>query len=160
MQSNIRVISLLGLCFALAASVSAASREKSADAAAVEKVLAGIVAADNAADLDAVVSHYTEDAILLPPNDVPVVGKLAIRARYEEAFRHFRFDIAFVSDESQLFGDWAFVRGVIRGRTIPKDETSGRTLNDKFVMILHREKDGWKIARLIWNGSDPVQQHS
>jgi len=155
------LLALALICIAIiGVSLDTSAAQKPADAKAVAEVLSGIVAADNAADLEAVISHYSDDAVLLPPNDKPVTGKAAVRARYEEGFRHFRFDIAYTSDETEIFGDWAFIRGTIRGRTIPRDETPGRTLNEKYVMILHREKSGWKISRLIWNGSDPLPQHS
>lgn len=139
---------------------AANGRNAPTDDDGVGNVLAGIVAADNVGDLDGVVSFYAEDAILLPPNDVPVTGKAAIRSRYEEGFRSFRFDIAFSSDEIQLFGEWAFIRGTIRGKTIPKGASSSRILNDKFIMVLHHQENGWKIARLIWNGSDPLPKTS
>jgi uncharacterized protein (TIGR02246 family) len=139
---------------------AAGTANSQASAAEVAKVLAGIIAADNAGDLDGVISFYAEDAVLLPPNDGDVNGKAAIRARYEEGFRHFRFDIVFSSDEAQVFGEWAFIRGAIHGRTIPKGDEASRKINDKYIMVLHRQKDGWKIARLIWNGTDPLPKTS
>ncbi len=153
------VVSVL-MFAALSAKTTCAANpwDSSADVAAVGKVLAGIVAADNAGDLDAVMGFYADDAILLPPNDAAVRGKEVIRSRYEEGFRHFRFDIVFSSEETQVFGDWAFIRGTIQGRTVPKGTEPSRKLNDKYIMVLRRQKDGWKIARLIWNGSDPLSK--
>jgi uncharacterized protein (TIGR02246 family) len=147
--------------FLFAATLSASTspsqnQSASGDHAAAAKVLAGIVAADNAGDLDAVIASYADDAILLPPNDVSVVGKQAIRARYEEGFRHFRFDIVFTADETHIFGDLAFIRGTINGRTVPKGDEPSRKIHDKYIMVLHRQKDGWKIARLIWNASEQL----
>ena len=142
------------------AAISATPAGSASDLTAVKKVLAEIVAGDNAGNLDAVLSCYADDAILLPPNNAPVMGKSAIHSRYEDGFRHFRFDIAFTSDEAQVFGDWAFVRGTIQGRTVPKGNEPPRQINDKYIMVLRRQNSGWKIARLIWNSSDPTPKTS
>jgi uncharacterized protein (TIGR02246 family) len=124
---------------------------------AIRQVISGIIRADNAGDAAAVMSFYADDSVLLPPNDSPVVGKDAIRSRYEEGFRHFRFDISSTSDETRVFGEWAFDRGTTSGRTIPKESDAARQVHDKYVMILHREVNGsWKIARLIWNRAEPA----
>jgi uncharacterized protein (TIGR02246 family) len=128
-----------------------------ADLAAIRVVSSGIIAADNTGDATAVIRFYADDAVLLPPSGAPVVGKDAIRARYEEGFRHFRFAISSTSEETHVFGDWAFDRGITEGRTIPKADEPSRQIHDKYVMILHREPSGvWKIARLIWNAAKPA----
>lgn len=139
------------LCARMAASPNARSKET----AAVAKVLAGLTAADNTGDLDAVVSHYADDAILLPPNSTQVAGQPAIRAWYEEGLHRFRFEVSFDADEIQVSGDLAFVRGLINGRLVPKGEEAPRTLHEKYIMVLRRQKDGWKISRIIWNASEP-----
>lgn len=126
------------------------------DASAVRGTLSGLSAADNAGDLDGVVSHYREDAILLPPNAVVVTGKPAIRGWYEQGlFRLFRPDVRFDADEVEVLGDWAFVRGYINGRLNPKADAPLVTLHEKYLMLLRRDEDGWKIARLIWNSDEP-----
>jgi uncharacterized protein (TIGR02246 family) len=134
----------------------AAQADLPADLAGIRVVTSGIIAADNTGDATAVIRFYADDAVLLPPNDAPVVGRDAIRARYEEGFRHFRFAISSSSEETHVFGDWAFDRGTTAGKTIPKTDEPSRPIHDKYVMILHLEPGGaWKIARLIWNAAKP-----
>jgi uncharacterized protein (TIGR02246 family) len=133
----------------------AAQGDLPADLASIRVVTSGIIAADNTGNAAAVVRFYADDAVLLPPNDAPVVGKDAIRARYDEGFRHFRFAISSSSEETHVFGDWAFDRGTTVGKTIPKTDEPSRQIHDKYVMILHLEPGGaWKIARLIWNAAE------
>jgi uncharacterized protein (TIGR02246 family) len=128
-----------------------------ADRTAVRNVLSGLSAADNDGNLDSVVSHYREDAILLPPNASVVAGRPAIRAWYEQGlFRHFRCEVSFDADETEVSGDWAFARGYINGRLNPKADEPLIKLHEKFIMILRRDQDGWKIARLIWNSDAPA----
>ena len=100
---------------------------------------------------------YADDAILLPPNGAPGTGKDAIRTSYQEGLRHFRLAIFSASEETHVFGDWAFDRGTTEGKTIPKTDESSKQIHDKYMMILHREPGGvWKIARLIWNTVEPA----
>ncbi len=121
----------------------------------VESVVRGIIAADNAGDLDAVVAHYADDAVLLPPNGRIVEGKEAIRERYRTGFERFRFEVSITLKETKVSGDWAFNRGVTQGRLVPLAGGEARSLNDQYLMILRRMPDGaWKIARLIWNSAD------
>jgi ketosteroid isomerase-like protein len=120
----------------------------------VRKVLSGLSAADNAGDLDAVLGHYSDDAILLPPNSTLVVGQPSIRAWYEAGLRRFRFEVNFDADEIQASGDWSYVRGFINGRLVPKGDDAPRKLHEKYIMVLRRHKEGWKIARVIWNASE------
>lgn len=150
--------SLLTVCGRMATGARAGQADQPADLAGIRAVTSGIIAADNAGDAAAVMRFYSDDAVLLPPNGAPVAGKEAIRARYEEGFRHFRFAISSASEETHVFGDWAFDRGTTSGKTIPKTDESSRQIHDNYVMILHRESSGaWKIARLIWNAAEPAR---
>ena len=125
------------------------------DVASVRDVLAGLSSADNSGNLDAVVSHYREDAMLLPPNAGAVAGRPAIRVWYEQGFHHFRFEVSFDVEEIQASGDWAFARGYINGQLNPKADEAPVRLHEKYLMVLRRDPGGWKIARLIWNSDEP-----
>jgi ketosteroid isomerase-like protein len=122
--------------------------------AAVRHVLSGLSAADNAGNLDAVVRHYRDDAMLLPPNADAVAGRPAIRDWYEKRFRQFQFMVSFDAEEIEASGDRAFARGYINGRLNPKAVGAPIKLHEKFIMVLRRDKEGWKIARLIWNSDE------
>jgi uncharacterized protein (TIGR02246 family) len=154
-------LSYLFVTIVLLAGLSQATAQQpsvgSADDASVRSVLSGLGAADNAGNLDAVVSHYRDDAILLPPNANVVAGRPAIRAWYEQVlFRHFRCEVSFDADETETSGDLAFARGYINGRLNPKADEPLINLHEKFIMILRHDHDGWKIARVIWNHDEPA----
>jgi uncharacterized protein (TIGR02246 family) len=124
--------------------------------AAVRKVLSGLGAADGTGDLAAVLSLYAEDAALLPPNSPVLSGQAGVRSFYEPAFQRFHFEVSFDVDEIHVVGDWAFAQGFINGQFISKQESAPpRKLHEKFLMVLHHEKDAWKIYRIIWNASEP-----
>jgi hypothetical protein len=101
------VLLTVAACLLVAVRGRASQDNSSFELAGIRKVISGIVAADNAGDAAAVMNFYEDDAVLLPPNGSPVVGKSAIRTRYEDGFRRFRFDISSKSDETRALGEWA-----------------------------------------------------
>lgn len=128
----------------------------------VRRVVDGIIAAGNTGDLEAILSFYAEDAILLPPNGDPIRGLEAIRQHYEELFQTSVLYIRALSLETQVSSDWAFDRGTVDGQILPREDEHGKIkgepkiVNDKYVMTLRREgENGWRITRLIWNSTDP-----
>ena len=129
------------------------SRAQTSTADSVRAVANGIIAADNARDVERVMSFYAADAVLMPPNANPVTGHAAIRPRYETLFAAMSPAIVSTLDEVRVAGEWAFVRGKNTGVMRPRSGGGeARALDDVFVMLLQRGADGrWKIARLIWH---------
>lgn len=122
-----------------------------AAAAEVRGSIAALIAADNRGDLDAVVSRYTVDAVLLGPSSPAVIGRMAIRDHYRGLFETYRFDVDFESEETRVAGDWAYDRGVTTGTLTPVDGSPVLTIHDRYLMILHRTGPDWQVARLMWN---------
>jgi uncharacterized protein (TIGR02246 family) len=130
--------------------------QNDADEKAILKLLDRLMAADNAGDVDQIISFYADDAITMPPNDNIVIGKAAIAARYKAGFAKFKMEVSLSSDELEVCGDWAFNRGKTSGRLIWHDGSKPTSLNDKYLMILRRQADkSWKIARLMWSKYPP-----
>jgi acetoin utilization deacetylase AcuC-like enzyme len=82
-----------------------------AGAAYVRAVAEGIVAADNARDLERVLGYYAPRATLMPPGEPPVTGHEAIRPRYEQLFRSFDPQIPFSERTRDAF--WLSAGGSI-----------------------------------------------
>lgn len=132
--------------------VSATAQESTRPEARVREVALGIIMADNARDLERVMSFYADDAVLLPPGEVAARGKDVIRRRYEAFFRTYAPEIITDLEEVRVAGDWAFVIGANRGRLVPAGGGAERRLNDAYVMILKQAPKGaWRIARLMWH---------
>jgi len=125
------------------------------DRAAVERVAATLVDADNARDLHRVLSCYADDAALFPPNEPPVRGKAGIRPRYELLFYTFQPEIVSTVEEIRVAGEWTYVIGHNGGRLLPSAGGSARALDDEFVMLLARQQGKWLISRLIWHSARP-----
>ena len=111
-----------------------------------------LIDADNARDLEAVLTCYTNDVIWLPPGEAPVQGKEAIRARYESLFAS--FDIAFTLEIAEASGrdGVGFAWGTTRGSITPRAGGAAIPVDDKFLAVLREEADGrWLVARLAWS---------
>ncbi len=122
------------------------------DREAVEQLVADLIAADNARDLESVLAVYADDALLLPPGRQPLSGKAAVRENYRTLFDNYQPEITLTAEEMVVADDWGYIRGVTGGRLIPMDGGEVTVLSDKFLMIVTRQPDqSWKVARLIWN---------
>ena len=107
--------------------------------------------------MDALVALHTGDAIRMPPNAPPVIGKEAIRASFQATFEQFAGKITLSLEEVEFAGDRAFVRGASPVTLTPK--AGGEPLQDdgKYVSIRKRQPDGsWKIFWTIWNSNNPL----
>jgi uncharacterized protein (TIGR02246 family) len=123
-----------------------------AEEAAVRAVAEGILDADNARDLHAVLAFYAADAVLMPPNEQPVRGRAAIEPRYSDLFGGYQPELQGKIEDLRVAGDWAFAAGRTRGRMRPVEGGEARLVDDAWVMILAKEATGrWRITRLIWH---------
>src|ERR1700730_11361477 len=104
-----------------------------------------------AGDTERYVALLTDDAVLMPPNAPPVVGKKAIRDWNEVMAKRFRIqEYASVDDEVVGAGAWAFRRTTFTWSVTPT--AGGIAIHDsgKFIIIYKRQPDGsWKVARDI-----------
>jgi len=133
-------------------------RPEAAGVREVRAVALGIIAADNARDIERVLRYYAADAILMPPNESIVVGREAIRPRYEGLFSAFSPEIVARVDEVCAAEGLAFVRGYNSGRLVARGAGGDRDLDDAYLMLLRREADGaWRISHLIWHRASPAR---
>lgn len=151
-----RTISLL-LAIALGATLepsSSGAQECSmgaGDGEAVRRVAEAIIAADNAGDVERVLSIYAPNAVLHPPGEPPVLGRASIRPRYEGLFADYEPAIESEISDVSICGTLAVVTGRNGGVLRGLGGRADRELSDAFVMVLARTEEGWHITRLIWH---------
>jgi uncharacterized protein (TIGR02246 family) len=121
------------------------------DRQAVHDLVQDIIAADNRADIENVISCYHSDAILLPPGKQQIVGSDAIRKNYEAIFSSSVLTLTIREDELTIAGDYAICIGGTSGKVLSKKDSTTREVNDRFVMVLQKRDQVWKIKNLIWN---------
>jgi uncharacterized protein (TIGR02246 family) len=129
-----------------------------------EEDVAAIRAADDAwiqafrdNDDAALVALYSEDAVIMPPNEPAVESRAAVRA-YHEA------DLVTVTEYSESILEidgrdgLAYIRGTSSMVGIGEDGEPV-TESSKFLVILRKQADGsWLITHEIWNSDLPVPE--
>ncbi|MCH8173451.1 MAG: SgcJ/EcaC family oxidoreductase [Proteobacteria bacterium] len=125
-----------------------------ADIAAINAVTEQVREAYMARDWDRFSGLFTEDAIWMPGDVLPLTGKAAWWSFVEQFWDSTAIvEMDLVSEEIIVAGDWAYERHTETTVTIPT-EGDGEPSTSRFkgVWLFHREADGsWKITRYIWN---------
>ncbi len=114
----------------------------------------------NASDLDGVMAVFTDDAVFMPQNSTPVVGKEAVKSAYAGLFGALDLNIDFTFDEAQkLSDDWALVRTRSGGtiKLIQQNNAEIPNANQEIFLLKRAENGQWKIARYIFNTTAPAQ---
>lgn len=110
-------------------------------------------AAYNAADVDALLALYTDDAVIMAPDMPTVVGKDALRA-INRAYMDLGLVLSEVPvvDAHGIFGNEAWGAGSYRFF-----DADGNLLAEGKYLVLYRLEDGmWRIARHMWNNDHPL----
>lgn len=140
----------ISLLFSLVA--SCISKEESE--VAIHTVLDSLIQADRRADLEAVIGFYSEDAILMAPDGLSIIGKKRIREHYSALFKQLNFkNLKASADEILVDGNFGVIAGKTEGTVITKDTQTAQVVAGKYIMIFKRidVDHDWKISRLIWN---------
>jgi ketosteroid isomerase-like protein len=111
-----------------------------------------------AGDAGAVAAMFEDNAILMPPNQPSLSGRLAIQHFYEGWCHSPGKPTAFTFDhvEATVSGDSAYDVGTYKLTMLVGP---GRNVHDsgKYSVILKRSANGWKITYLIFNSDLPPQ---
>ena len=103
-------------------------------------------------ELEAVVSTYTEDAVVMLPNEATIVGRTAIGDWFAANPRLIGYNAPMTEIDGR--GDLAVARG---GYSLALQ--GGGSDSGKYVYVLRKQPDGfWRIAWAIWNSDLPAQQ--
>lgn len=123
-----------------------------ADVAAIHRSIEEATAAHAAGDSIGIAGLFTEDAVIMPDRLPTVTGHAEVLSSFGALFRDFDSSASIEPVETQISGDWAFVRTRVSGRLVPKGGGAPIELDGREIAILRRQDDGsWKVARLIGN---------
>ncbi len=122
---------------------------ESADVAAIKRLTLQGIEDYLARDWDRFTSIFTDDAVWLPPNQPPLIGKEAWWSWIGDSWDQSTIQEQTSNhEEIVIAGDWAFEWHT----EIQKGE--GWQVNFKGIWILQRQDDSsWKIARYCFNRS-------
>ena len=109
-------------------------------------------------DVDLIVSMFTDDAIMMPPNDSTLFGKDEIRSWWKEYFEFFRIKSSVETEhEITVAGDQAFVRAGFSVTIVPRGRGARIRDDIRSLTVWSYAPDGnWKISHQIWNSTKPV----
>lgn len=130
-------------------------------AAAIHQQLNRYEQALNSSDVDRVMALYTEDAVFMPQNSLPAVGRDAVQAAYRHVFSTIRLNIRFAIDEVRpLSNDWAFARTRSNGtvKVLGSDQPAGAEASQELFLLHHEPEGQWRIARYIFSTTNPSKQ--
>ena len=125
-----------------------------ADRSAIESASDRWVAAAQAGNWDEVASHYSENAVIMPPNAATAEGRTAVRDLLASFPPLQAIDFNQVHVDGS--GDLAYVHGTY---TMTFAMPDGATMEDrgKYIEIWERQDDGqWRITRDIFNSDMPA----
>jgi ketosteroid isomerase-like protein len=146
---------LLGALPVICLQAACTSTSDDTDIAALNRLQRQVDSAITAADIDRYLTLLSDEAVLMPPNGAPIVGKSAIRSWNESMANQFRIaSYSSVDHELIVAGDWAFRRASFDWTVVPV--RGGQTLRDsgKYLIVYRRHPDGsWWVARDIWNSN-------
>ena len=131
--------------------------ETEADVEAINSLRDEFIALDNAGDAAGLASLYTNDAVLMPPNQAAVTGNQAIESWFQTTFDQFTTEFTVASEELEVVGDWAFDWGAYMTALTPRAGGEPTEDRGKYIVILRKQVDGsWRIAHDIWNSDNPA----
>jgi len=108
----------------------------------------------NANDSKGAVALYTDDAMVMAPNEAAVQGKAAIQAWMEAPPPISNFQMQSLEIEGR--GDLAYDRGTYSVTVTPAG-AAPIEVHGKYLTILRKQADGsWKVQRDIWNSDLPL----
>ena len=131
---------------------------------ALDKLSRDFAAAFRARDAARVASFYTEDAVLMAPNQPMLTGRASIEDRYKREFEQGASGLQLKPLESVVSGAQGFEVGrsivtVMRGGS-PTSAATGNTapvtVQGKYLVILRQIAGDWKIAYDIFNSDQPA----
>ena len=141
--------------FAIAAPLAAAAGDGRA-ATAIRTGSAAFLNAYNAGDADAVLTHFEEGAVVMPPGALTVRGRAEIRPFVEKGIAGAKANGITLALGS---GDDVGVSGNLAWHSGPFSVTnkSGTTVDTGKYLETWRKAGGqWRMIRRIWNSNTPA----
>ncbi|HVS12850.1 MAG TPA: nuclear transport factor 2 family protein [Thermoanaerobaculia bacterium] len=130
---------------------------RQADLRAIEKVRERELAALLGGDADGMVAVFTEDCVVMPPNEPAIEGHPALRKWFDSLHRHSTLTGGYGESDVSVAGDWAIEHFTARLAVTPKAGGEAVDQENKGIHIYRRQPDGtWRIAHDIWNSDTPA----
>jgi len=159
-RTHARVFLVLASCmvaFACAEQPQEPPDNRAADAAAIRQADIAWAKAAETNGLEGLISYYTDDVMVLPPNMPILVGKDSVRKDLAGLFNMPGFSLKFqpVKVEAARSGEIGYVQGTYE---MTMNDPKGTPMTDKgkYIEIWKKQPDGsWKCAVDTFNSDMP-----
>jgi ketosteroid isomerase-like protein len=142
----------------VACSTTPATRDTSADLAAIAAFNARYLKSINDGDIATLSSLTDDDHMMVMAGRAPISGKAANDAAMVRVFEQSRIDEKWTQLEIVIDRDLAYTRGTFTVDATPKAGGPTRHSEGKFVRIYRRQPDGqWRMTRDVLL-SDPANK--
>ncbi len=127
-----------------------------ADKAAIDKVRDDFMAAFNAGDAAKIGELYAENALAMGGDRPTLQGRAAIVEGNKTMFDQFTAKITITPTQTKTSGDLAYDQGTYTMERTPK-AAGGKPAKEegRYVVVLQREGDAWKVVADIDNKNPP-----
>jgi ketosteroid isomerase-like protein len=109
-------------------------------------------------DVERIVSFWTDDAVIYPPREAPIVGKDAIRTYVSESLKVPGFSVSWkpIQVVVSAAGDLGYTTGT-NSFTFPDAQGRLTTAEGRYVTVWRRAGKGrWRCVVDIWNEAPPA----
>ena len=111
----------------------------------------------NDGDYDGLKILFDENIIFMPPNGPLFKGWDVYRQWAQPYFDEFDIEEKITYEETEVSGDWAFIRTSYTMKSTPKAGGEAILGNGKAIWLFKRQSDGtWKGTHCIWNSNEPI----
>lgn len=150
------VAALMTMMTALGCVGSARQTDNQADVAAINELREREIALVGTGDVNRLLTVYTPDVVMMPPNEPLVRGEDGVRKWAEAMFGQVTMTGRYSASDVSVSGDWAVDRYVGVLTITPKGGGSPIEEKIKGVHIMKRQPDRtWRIAQDVWNSDAP-----
>ena len=157
MKSRSLVPAAAALAFTIMACQPGAGPLSNDDIATIRANVDAYVQSVLSADWPAWAALFTDDALIMAPNEPVVEGRAAIQA-WGEAFPTLT---EFTSTPVEINGrtDLAYIRGTYSYTATVEGAPEPVTDSGKYLVLLRKQADGsWLVAADIWNSDQPLPE--
>ena len=147
-----RVLTMAVFALSVAASACSGPKEQefgAADAQAIRQATTSFETAFNAKDVEKILTLYTDNSVLMPPNKPLLRGRGPLKGFYEGLFNAGSTDLKLTVDEVAGHGPIAYASG---SYSLMNGANRDR---GKFLFVFRQLGGEWKFEYTSWNSDLP-----
>ncbi len=149
-------VMLAALAACTPSSAPALETNAPADLQAVETLRTAVASAYTVGNAEALSRLYTLNAVSMGNGQKTVTGRAAILTAQQELLSQFKVKMDLVPDETWTMGATGFDRGRYVLTLTPKAGGEAMRSEGRYLVLLEKGPDGWRISHDIDNSATPV----